>query len=735
MLAVVLALVGLAGGAYYWLAPRLYRSSAQILLIKRDGNLAGDAARRCDASAPMGYEDVISTHMLLICSPRIVDAAVEKAQLGRLASFHEQDARKAILAGLRAARQGERQEPDPNVMSLSYSGVDPEDARVVLGAVIAAYQSYLGVTWRDGNEETLRLIAQARDGLHKQLTEKEASYRTFRQSSPLLWTGAETGGVNVHESRQAEIEKARSAALLDCAQAEARLEALQAAIRNGASREVVARLATPGDPRALAIGAPGSGEYELFTAVEREKQALEQFGPNHPQVITAAARIAALRTRLGQPARNGEQSIPGDDVAQFALQAVGQELALAQGRRAKLEELFKEEQRRAQELARFQAQDETYRNAIARTQRMFDAIVRRLEEISVAKGLGGIFTEVISPPLPGQLTQPLPIRVLATTLAIGLLAAFSAVGLAELADRSFRNAADIRRQLGLPVFGHIPVIEASTDTARVNAGGGAVAVDSRLCTCCDVNGPAAEAYRSVRTALLFGARGENHKIIQVSSPHPGDGKTTLAANLAASLADSGKRVLLVDADFRRPRVHAFFGLPNDAGLSSVLAAGGDVEDFVQPTVAPNLWVLPAGPSPRNPADVLALASLAEVLAAQRRRYDYVIIDTPPVLAVTDATLVASRVDALLLVMRLGRHAREGAVQTMEQLQGVGAPVIGVVVNGVTRGDGYYHYGYRNARYDYPPWERCSTGETPRVDRADRAVATSHLPRSVNLTAS
>jgi capsular exopolysaccharide synthesis family protein len=212
----------------------------------------------------------------------------------------------------------------------------------------------------------------------------------------------------------------------------------------------------------------------------------------------------------------------------------------------------------------------------------------------------------------------------------------------------------------------------------------------------------------VRTSLFFSIRREDQKVIQITSANPGDGKTTLAANLAISIADAGKKVLLLDADFRRPRQHALFGFPLDAvGLHSVLLGKAEIPDAVQKTAIANLWVMVAGGRPNNPADLLMSLRLKELLDSQRDQYDFVIIDTPPVLAVTDACVIAPRADAVLLVIRLGKDARPGAIHAVEMLTELGARILGVVVNGIGRGatygmryHQYYKYQYRGYRYPY-----------------------------------
>jgi polysaccharide biosynthesis transport protein len=227
-----------------------------------------------------------------------------------------------------------------------------------------------------------------------------------------------------------------------------------------------------------------------------------------------------------------------------------------------------------------------------------------------------------------------------------------------------------------------------------------------LCTVHAAKSPAAEAFRGVRTSLYFSTQGQGHKVIQVTSPSMGDGKSTLAANLAVSIAHSGKRVLIIDADFRRPRQHRLFHVSTQRGLASLIAEEAEPEDIILSTAVANLSILPCGPRPNNPAELLTSPRFPELLGLFRERYDFVIVDTPPLLAVSDPMVVAPRVDAVMLTMRLTNNGRPNAERAKEMLATIGANILGVVVNGFGAkgaggygGEGYgYQYAYAGGYY-------------------------------------
>jgi succinoglycan biosynthesis transport protein ExoP len=280
----------------------------------------------------------------------------------------------------------------------------------------------------------------------------------------------------------------------------------------------------------------------------------------------------------------------------------------------------------------------------------------------------------------------------------------------------------VRRRLGLPVVGSVPRLAPADRAVRQATLGGVL--DPLLCTVYSPRSMAAEAYRGVRTALYFNTRGEGRQVIQVTSPASGDGKSTTAANLAVSIAQSGKRVLLVDADMRKPRQHKIFGLRSETGLSLLVLGEVDVEAAVQASGVPNLSVLAAGPLPPNPAELLTSPRFKEALDQFRGIYDFVIVDTPPLLAVTDPSVVAPRVDSVLLTIRMTKNARTEAERARQVLIGLGATILGVVVNGVDHRAGGSAYGYGRYGYGYgygeaetdPPEPLLGTAPVAEMDR-------------------
>jgi len=191
-------------------------------------------------------------------------------------------------------------------------------------------------------------------------------------------------------------------------------------------------------------------------------------------------------------------------------------------------------------------------------------------------------------------------------------------------------------------------------------------------------------------------------MLLVTSPSPGDGKTTMASNLAIAIAQSGRRVLLIDADTRKPMMHKIFNLSDEVGLSSVLLGEAKLDQAIQKVAAPNLEVLPCGPLPPNPSEILNSQGFLDLVNSLCLQYDQIVIDSPPVEPVTDARILAASCDTTVLVLRAEKSTRRLSAHARDALIGVGANLLGVIVNAVPRGQGgytyysgygYYHYGY------------------------------------------
>ncbi|MBI5295055.1 MAG: polysaccharide biosynthesis tyrosine autokinase [Chloroflexi bacterium] len=279
---------------------------------------------------------------------------------------------------------------------------------------------------------------------------------------------------------------------------------------------------------------------------------------------------------------------------------------------------------------------------------------------------------------PTQPVRPIPLKTTGLAAVVGLFLAGGIAFLIEYLDDTLRTPEDVERVLALPIMGYIGDIRAARE-----------AVDGHVMK--HPRSPVSEAFRSLRTNLEFAKVDRPLNKILVASSGPGEGKTTVATNLAASMAQSGRRVLLIDADLRRPRIHTIFGIPNRLGLSSLFRGNPGVRSAMQSVEGmPNLFVIPSGKLPPNPTELLASTRMDHILEEASREVDVIVVDSPPSL-VADYQVLATKMDGVILVIRPGATRVDAAAAMLEHLGRVNARILGVVLNRIQSHNFYYPY--------------------------------------------
>lgn len=701
-----LALGLVAGLAYYAVATPMYQSKAQLLIVKkRPDSFTGIDTRN------LSIEDYVATHKTLLESPTIIDGAMRRGNLSSLECFSgHDDVNESIQKSLVVTRNRSAGSNN-NVLDLSFRATRPADSAAVLAAIIDSYNEYLDVTYRNISDDTLKLITQAREVLEQDLKKQEAAYRTFRQKAPLLLS-RDREGANVAKERLSGIEAKRAALLVRKAELQGYLQTIDAAKSPGDKEGLLAllnqwtaKLETDMGGSADRVGL----NNQLFTLLQEEQKLLEYRGENHIEVKMLRQRIDLARKNLASPGAVWQQEKPDDKTAPVALfrDYFSQQLRHIDISEKLLADLYKEQFAVARELANFEVEDERLRRDINGTEKLLDSIIKKLEDAQLVKNVGGYDAKTIAPVTIGKKVQPSLSLILPAALLIGGIFGLGLAYFTELTDKTFRNVEEIGARLGLPLAGKIPHLKTAPESPSTGP-----PLDPILCCHHRPNSPEAEAYRGVRTALLLSPHGKGRKIIEVTSPNGGDGKSTLAANLAISIAQSGKNVLLLDADMRTPSIHRLFGLKDEPGLASVLADKREPKEAIRTAAIPGLSVLPAGPLPPNPAELLMSPRFQELLHYLGDQYDFVIIDSPPLLPVSDASIIAHQVDGVFLNVRPAKNARPDTERAKNLLANAQANIIGVVVNDaeLLLAADEYGSGYTD-HYRQPPASPLKT-ETP-----------------------
>ncbi len=688
---------GVAGVLGYLAQSPTYQSAAQLQVIKRDNARANDVR--------FGYvDDYVSTQLELLKSQRILEAAakllIDKKEYGVSPEFRQQlegnpwAALKFKLTATRSRETGGTGTLGNSIVNLTFNGDNRRDTQAVLEAVIDAYKNDLKAvtkTSQDSTVEKLRVERQSAKNLVDAEGVRKKEFETRQNDIAKEPPATITTRLTNSKADKFRIE-------LQLGEVKAQLDAISKAGKDRTARLMVLSILSGGrkvgpDPTANTL------EGSKLALDLKRKSLLETLGPDHQLVKEVDSQLAMVKS---ETARLNPDN-PSGDIDELAIyrEQLLQRKAGLDYQLNQLTELIREDTKALDQLGVLIPEMNLVQTRLTELNRLWndlDTKYKSAAEAQLAETQITVYeASVLNKPAEGSQIGPVLLTWLLPGFFLGGLVGGGLALLLELRDKSFRSPAEIRERLGVPVIGHLPTIR----TGMAREADVSDAYDPTLVAALRPKSVEAEAYRGVRAQVVQMCEKDGHNVIQITSPTPGDGKSTLAANLAISLAQSGKRTVLLDCDFRKPRVHKLFALTKpEVGLASVTNGDTALADAVRPSDIDNLSLLPCGPRPGNPAELLSSPKFAQVLDQLKAQYDFVIVDTPPLLAVSDPRVVAQRVSGVVLVFRITNKARPLAERSKELLTDMGASLLGVVVNGGVK-SAEYGYGYSyGAGYNY-----------------------------------
>jgi exopolysaccharide transport family protein len=417
-----------------------------------------------------------------------------------------------------------------------------------------------------------------------------------------------------------------------------------------------------------------------------------QFGPSYPKLAQLNSQLKEINSEIQTEIKKVVFRLRGEYMA--ALQRENMLRAALDKQKQEANKLNES----AIEYSLLKRDVESYRT-------LYEGLLEKLKEAGVTAGLrSNNIRPVDQARVPQYPTEPNVPRNLGFALALGLTTGIGLAFLLEGMDNTVRTPEQAQAISALPSLGMIPMgsktqAEASTKHLTVAASKEAV----ELVTQTHPQSQMAESYRALRTSLLLSSLGSPPKTILITSALPQEGKSTTSINTSIVLAQKGSRVLLIDADLRRPSIHKTLGMGPRTGLSNVLTGSASLKQaVVRSSILPSLYVLPAGTPPPNPAELLASSNMKDVLTELREEYDHIVVDTPPTLSVTDAVVMSTRADAVVLVIRCGQTTKQALRRARDLLMQVNARVCGVLLNAVDLNspDYYYYYEYQGKYHHY-----------------------------------
>lgn len=444
---------------------------------------------------------------------------------------------------------------------------------------------------------------------------------------------------------------------------------------------------------------------------------VKQHGPRHAKVQEIREQIARLNGDAGETPAD-----PREAQSAALLKSIEQGLKSVEGMRAEVEQRFQHDLAESNKSEIGLLAESNLRNNLERQRALFYSVVDQLKQAQLVSDFGSVTAQVLDPPVASENRPPI-LLVLLAALVVGCGLGAAAVYVADQLDSRIRSLPEIRRLLNYRMLGVVPLL------SRAQQGDVKLALISHA----KPRSRLAETYKSIRTAIDLLRRNWEGKVFMVTSAQPNDGKSTTASNLAICMAQSGRKVLLVDADLRRPSQHTIHGLSRSPGLTHVLTDQMPFAQAVQRTAIDNLDLLAAGEEVSNPAELLATDRLGTLVGELRQAYDLVILDTSPMLAVTDPSIIAVVIDGMLLVVRASVTRRLDAERTQDLLKALETPVLGIVINGIDPGQRGYGYGYGYGYlYGYGAYGRASSsgnGDSPAPGRlTDVAGTSAEVPR-------
>src|SRR6267378_3699626 len=579
--------------------------------------------------------------------------------------------------------------PNTRIIEIHYRSTDPTLAANAVNTLAA---TYVEQNFKTKFESTM----QASDWLSKQLVDLQMQVETSQEKLVRYQKEHEIFGIdekqNIITQKLDELNKELTAAESDRMQKEAVYRMTQ----NGDPDTVASAIASePTAPMA------GTGTSPLLERLHQQQADLKiqvaelsiQFGPSYPKVA-----------QLNNQSKEIERQIQGE--TRKAVEHLRSQYQTALQRESMLREALNKQKQEANRLNENAIDYTLLKRDVDSNRQLYEGLLEKLKEAGVTAGLrSNNFRIVDAARSPNAPVEPNIPRNLAFAFVLGITSGIGLAFLLEGMDNTVRTTEQAQMISALPSLGMIPLGSKSTNNGN---GSKRLSLTSskevfELVTQVRPQSQMAESYRALRTSLLLSNLGAPPKVIMVTSARPQEGKTTTSINTAIVLAQKGVRVLLVDADLRRPSIHKTLGMGPRSGLSNVLTGSATLQQTITISpILPNLFIMPAGTPPPNPAELLASSNMRDLIVELRELYDHIVIDTPPTLSVTDAVVLSPRADATILVIRSGQTTKQALCRARDILRQVNAHVAGVLLNAVdlTSPDYYYYYEYQGKYGQY-----------------------------------
>lgn len=684
-----------AVGAYAFTASPEYRATCKLLLEAKsktytDINPSQERGAEFQSVSAMG--NPVDTQIELLKSDQIVSQVIAKLDL-RDDGGRSMTPAQFLQLGKASNIKG------TDMVQLTFEGTDPELAQKAANAWATVFvEENLASNTKEARQAVRQMTGQL-EKTKAELERAELALRDYKLTHRAIDL-SEQARSSIATVTSVETELRQTDSTYRAAQA--RANGLRRQLGLSASQALAAS-ALSQDPSVVQL------RQQLLAAETNPVLANTALGSEHPEVKSAHAQVETLRRKLSQQASRVLGHRIGSAAVQVSMDPIRQGLthdlvqaeieALSyQTRVEALRSLTAGVNRRLDLLPTQELQLTRLSRNAAVTAETYKMLLTKLEEARFKESISvGNVRIVDLALLPDHPVRPQKLFLLAAALGVGLVLGVGATLFLDYLDDTIQTSEDAEAALALPVLAVVPWM-------RKKKNAGLVAQQAP-------RSAFAEAYRTLRTNIRFLA-GNGLKTLVVTSAGPGEGKSTTIVNLSFVFSQSGRRVLLVDADMRRPTIHTYFNLPNERGLSTILAGEHTLDALVREGPNDKLHVLTSGPAPVDPAEMLESPAMNSFLTQASAKYDLVIFDAPPVIAVTDACVLGARVDGVMLLVGLNKVTHKAARHAFKLLQAANVRVWGMVLRGVRPENDPYYYAYYHSYTATPPSEPARKATLP-----------------------
>lgn len=621
-------------------------------------------------------------------------SASDALATGSLANLKPPPELSAFLASL-----GVKRVPNSRLLDISFESTDPLQAAQIVNAHI---KNFIEQNFQSRYEATTRASTWLTDQLNelKIRVEKAEDARITYERQNQIW--AVDDKQNVTTQRLADLNRQ----LTDAQSERMRKQSMFEFAKAGDIDSVPQIRDNPAVQDLLRKRADINTQF---------LDASTQYGPNFPKVQRLQSQLTELDASI-------------DKEKKAVMARLQSEYAEARQREQLLSQALDQQKSEVNQMSERMVQYSILKREAEANKALYDGLLTKLKEAGISAGLRSSNIRVVDPAMvPTYPARPAKTRNILLSLVIGLVGGIGLALLREYMDNTVKSPDDIEALVRLPSLAVVPAFSESNGDrprSKLLKGASSNGHDKRIELVAQhlPKSQMSEAFRALRTSLLLSQADHPPQVILVTSALPREGKTTAAANLAVTLAQLGDRTLLIDADLRKPGIGRLLSLGSGkyAGLSSFLAGVSSLDLVtIQHPAIPNLSAIPTGPLPPNPADLLSSHKLDEAIAELRTKFKFIVIDSPPIMAATDAVILSVKADGVLLVVRSGETPKEAFMRTRDLLLSVKCHLLGVVLNAVdsTAPDYYYSYRYYPYSEGYGPQEH---SETPHSDEGFEA---------------